>query len=144
MLLNLADPININDLSNLKKELTSTEPFSLTITATTDESVPQLYYKWKLTLDDNKTVYDQQVLQTLPFVKFSADKTNLTILPKLVGESDEDNQIRAVAGMYEVVIYHDHDSVTKMFDVYTNVGPAPSEYICELKYFFFTLIQINL
>lgn len=105
----------------MKTELTSTEPFSLAINASTDESVPELFFKWRLTRPDNKTIYEGASLEALPFVTFNDAKTNLTVYPELAQEDGDENKVGAVVGLYQVIIYHDFDSVTKLFDIYTNL-----------------------
>jgi hypothetical protein len=56
----------------------------MSITATTDETIPKLIYEWSLTRPDNRTVYTDAMLSTKPWVKFNPDKNNLTIVHNIV------------------------------------------------------------
>lgn len=118
----------MNVIGNVKNELTSTDPFSMAVTATTDETVPQLFYKWRLIRPDNKTIIEEADMQNLPYVEFNNDKTNLTIRPELATEEGDENKVGAVVGLYQVTIYHDHETVTKTFDIYTNMVVATRKY----------------
>ena len=108
-------------------ELDEPKPFSMSITATTDETIPKLIYEWSLTRPDNKTVYPDAMLSTKPWVRFNPDKNNLTIIPELGTADDDDDKVRDVDGIYRVNISHQYDYVVVAFEINTNLEQVTSK-----------------
>ena len=115
------DPIKVILLSQQVLELDEPKPFSMSITATTDETIPKLIYEWSLTRPDNRTVYSDAMLSNMPWVKFYADKNNLTIVPELDTADNDDDKVRDVVGIYRVNISHEYEYVVVAFEINTNL-----------------------
>ena len=105
----------------------TTMPFSMSITATTDETVPKLIYEWSLTRPDDRTVYSDAMLSTKPWVRFNPDKNNLTIVPELGTADNDDDKVRDVVGIYRVNISHEYDYVVVAFEINTNFEQVTSK-----------------
>jgi hypothetical protein len=99
----------------------------MSITATTDETIPKLIYGWSLTRPDNRTVYSDAMLSTKPWVRFNPDKNNLTIVPELGTADDDDDKVRDVVGIYRVNISHEFDYVVVAFEISTNLEQVTSK-----------------
>ena len=108
-------------LSQQVLKLYEPKPFSMSITATTDETIPKLIYEWSLTRPDNRTVYSDAMLSNMPWVKFYADKNNLTIVPELDTADNDDDKVRDVVGIYRVNISHEYEYVVVAFEINTNL-----------------------
>ena len=108
-------------------ELDEPKPFSMSITATTDETIPKLIYEWSLTRPDNRTVYSDAMLSTMPWVKFNPDKNNLTIVPELGTADHDNNKVRDVVGIYRVNISHEYEYVVVAFEINTNLEQVTSK-----------------
>ena len=119
--LRIIEPIKVTVISQQVLELDEPKPFSMSITATTDETIPKLIYEWSLTRPDNKTVYPDAMLSTKPWVTFNPDKNNLTIVPELGTADDDDDKVRDVVGIYRVNISHQYDYVVVAFEINTNL-----------------------
>ena len=99
----------------------------MSITATTDKTIPKLIYEWLLTRPDNRTVYSDTMLSTKPWVRFNPDKNNLTIVPELGTADDDDDKVRDVVGIYRVNISHEFDYVVVAFEINTNLEQVTSK-----------------
>ena len=99
----------------------------MSITATTDETIPKLIYEWLLTRPDNRTVYSDTMLSTKPWVRFNPDKNNLTIVPELGTADNDDDKVRDVVGIYRVNISHGYDYVVVAFEINTNLEQVTSK-----------------
>ena len=108
-------------------ELDEPKPFSMSFTATTDETIPKLIYEWSLKGPDNRTIYSDAMLSTKPWVRFNPDKNNLTILPELGTADDNDDKVQDVVGIYWVNISHQYDYVVVTFEIKTNLEQVTSK-----------------
>ena len=108
-------------------ELDQPKPFSMSITATTDETIPKLIYEWSLTRPDNRTIYSDAMLSTKRWVRFNPDKNNLTIVPELGTADDDDDKVRDVVGIYWVNISHQYDYIMVTFEINTNLEQVTSK-----------------
>jgi hypothetical protein len=121
------EPIKVTVISQQVLELDEPKPFSMSITATTDETIPKLIYEWSLTRPDNRTVYSDAMLSTKPWVRFNPDKNNLTIVPELGTADNDDDKVRDVVGIYRVNISHEYDYVVVAFEINTNLEQVTSK-----------------
>jgi len=121
------DPIKVTVISQQVLELDKPKPFSMSITATTDETIPKLIYEWSLTRPDNRTVYSDAMLSTMPWVIFHSDKNNLTIVPELGTADNDDDKVRDVVGIYRVNISHEYEYVVVAFEINTNLEQVTSK-----------------
>ena len=108
-------------------ELDEPKPFSMSMTATTDETIPKLIYEWSLTRPDNRTVYSDDMLSTKPWVRFNPEKNNLSIVPELGTADNDDDKVRDVVGIYRVNISHEYDYVVVTFEINTNLEQVTSK-----------------